>query len=104
MKNHRTWLFAAASLAALLNTETAAAQASTTTKAAEVEAVVVTAQRREESLQEVPLSVTAIGSEQIERAHPQNLSDFTRSAPNVTIEAVGSVNRSSAVIFSRGIG
>lgn len=70
----------------------------------EVETVVVTAQRREESLQEVPVSVTAIGEEQIALAHPQNLSDFTRSAPNFTIEAVGSVNRSSAVIYSRGIG
>ncbi len=108
MGTARTGLFAAASLAALFSTETAWAQAQQAQAArdapAEVETVVVTAQRREESLQEVPLSVTAIGAEQMERAHPQNLSDFTRAAPNFTIEAVGSVSRSSAVIYSRGIG
>jgi iron complex outermembrane receptor protein len=70
----------------------------------EVETVIVTAQRRQESLQEVPVAVTAITAQQIQQAHAQNLSDFTRAAPNFTIEAVGAVNRSSAVIFTRGIG
>lgn len=106
MKTYRNALLSAAALAALGFTGQAHAQTQTTaaSQGSELEAVVVTAQRREESLQEVPLSVTAIGSEQIERSHPQNLSDFTRSAPNFTIEAVGSISRSSAVIYSRGIG
>jgi len=104
MTHYRNWLFVAAAAAAI---QAGAAQAQTAAEPrgeAELEAVVVTAQRREESLQEVPVSVTAIGGDQIERTHPQNLSDFTRSAPNFTIEAVGSVNRSSAVVYSRGIG
>jgi iron complex outermembrane receptor protein len=70
----------------------------------EVETLVVTAQRREESLQQVPVSVTAIGEAQIERSFQHNLADFTRTAPNFTIEGVGSVSRSSAVVYSRGIG
>jgi len=97
-------LLIAASLAASLWAVQAYAQDKPKDEQAEVDTVVVTAQRREESLQEVPLSVTAIGEQTLERAHPQNLSDLTRAAPNFTIEAVGSVNRSSAVIYSRGIG
>jgi iron complex outermembrane receptor protein len=72
--------------------------------ATEVETIVVTAERRNESAQDVPVSVTAIGQEQIERQFLHNLADFTRAAPNFTIEGVGSVSRSSAVVYSRGIG
>src|SRR5690606_38984805 len=70
----------------------------------EVETVVVTAERRVESLQDVPVSVTALGSERIEKTFSTNLADFTRVAPNFTIEGVGAVSRSSAVVYSRGIG
>jgi iron complex outermembrane receptor protein len=72
--------------------------------ATEVEAIVVTAQRRQESAQDVPVSVTAISAEQIAKTFSHNLADFTRTAPNFTIEGVGSVSRSSAVVYSRGIG
>jgi iron complex outermembrane receptor protein len=70
----------------------------------EVETVVVTAERRVESLQDVPVSVTALGAERIEKTFSTNLADFTRAAPNFTIEGVGAVSRSSAVVYSRGIG
>lgn len=73
-------------------------------RATEVESVVVTAERREQSLQDVPVSVTALGAERIERSFSHNLADFTRVAPNFTIEGVGAVSRSSAVVYSRGIG
>jgi iron complex outermembrane receptor protein len=72
--------------------------------ATEIETLVVTAERRAESVQDVPVSVTAIGEQQIQRAFLNNLADFTRAAPNFTIEGVGSVSRSSAVVYSRGIG
>ena len=66
--------------------------------------IVVTAQRREQLLTDVPLSVTAIGAEAIEQEYPRNLTDFSRISPNFTIEPVGAVSRSSAVIFTRGVG
>src|SRR5690606_12421448 len=70
----------------------------------EVETVVVTAERRVESLQDVPVSVTALGSERIEKTFSTNLAEFTRVALNFTIEGVDAVSRSSAVVNSRGIG
>lgn len=66
--------------------------------------VVVTAERRAESVQDVPVSVTAISAEEVARTFARNLSDFSRTAPNFTIEGVGSTSRSSAVVYSRGIG
>ncbi|MBU1376787.1 MAG: TonB-dependent receptor [Alphaproteobacteria bacterium] len=66
--------------------------------------VVVTAERRAVSVQDVPVSVTAISAEQIAKTFAHNLADFSRAAPNFTIEGVGSTSRSSAVVYSRGIG
>lgn len=48
-------------------------------------AIIVTARKREESLQEVPLAVTAIGSDEIERAFTENVADLDRFSPNVDL-------------------
>ena len=108
MRGRQQLLASAAAIAAFISvagTAQAADQTATDSKVAtEVETIVVTAERRNESAQDVPVSVTALGKEQIERQFLHNLADFTRAAPNFTIEGVGSVSRSSAVVYSRGIG
>src|SRR5690242_4686308 len=48
--------------------------------------VVVTAQKREENLQTVPLSVTAIGGETMRALHVQDLASVTGTVPNVQIQ------------------
>ncbi|MFP6808411.1 MAG: hypothetical protein VB957_14730, partial [Pseudomonadales bacterium] len=53
--------------------------------AREMEEVVVTSRRRDESQQDVPLSVTAWGSEAINQIKPTTLRDFDSLAPNVYI-------------------
>jgi hypothetical protein len=50
-----------------------------------MEEVVVTSRRRDESQQDVPLSVTAWGSEAIDQIKPTTLRDFDSLAPNVYI-------------------
>ena len=87
--NIRKHLLAATAFTAAVTAAGAAAAQAPPRRAPgnEVDSVVVTAQRREESLQEVPVSVTAIGKELIEQVHPQNLSDFSRVA-GLTISAI----------------
>jgi iron complex outermembrane receptor protein len=68
-----------------------------------IEEIVVTSRRREESVQDVPLSVTAFGEEQIERLKPTTMRDFEGLVPNLymTNSAAGP---SVGGIFIRGIG
>lgn len=58
----------------------------TTTASAEIlEEVLVTAQKRVESLQDVPISVQALTGQDIQDAGIQNLGDLSASVPNVSI-------------------
>ena len=50
-----------------------------------IEEVVVTARKREESLQDVPLAVTAFDATTIENAFGDNISEFSKMSPNVTL-------------------
>jgi iron complex outermembrane receptor protein len=49
-----------------------------------LEEIVVTAQRREQNLQEVPISVSAFSSEQLERQNIRGATDYLALTPNVT--------------------
>ena len=51
------------------------------TQAAALEEVIVTAQKREESSQEVPISIVAIGAEQLEARGIQNSEDLIGQIP-----------------------
>ena len=50
-----------------------------------MEEVVVTSRRKDESVQDVPLSVTAFGEEAIEQIKPNTLRDFDGLVPSVYI-------------------
>lgn len=67
-----------------------------------LEEIVVTAQKREQNMQSVPVSVTALNSEALERNRIADFSDLTRAAPSLTVtQATSSPNNS---IIMRGIG
>ena len=72
-------------------------------EARDMEEVVVTSRRRDESQQDVPLSVTAFNSERIEQLKPTTLRDFDSLAPNVFI-GMNAAGPSASAIFIRGIG
>lgn len=65
--------------------------------------IVVTAQRTEQRLQDVPVSVTAIGAEDIERKNIISALDLNRVAPNVQFDT-GTGGTSSLKPFIRGGG
>ncbi|MEN9683343.1 MAG: hypothetical protein RLZZ427_1094 [Pseudomonadota bacterium] len=64
--------------------------------------IVVTAQKREQNLQVVPLAVSAINAEKVEKLRINDSRDLSGLAPNVTI-VQGTTSNSSAVISMRGI-
>ncbi|MDB2566624.1 TonB-dependent receptor [Porticoccaceae bacterium] len=68
--------------------------------AAELEEVIVTAQKRAESLQEVPVSLTAISGTKIEEAGLHSFAEMSAYVPNLTITE----NAVNTIIAMRGIG
>ncbi len=68
-----------------------------------IEEIVVTSRRRDESQQDVPLSVTAFNAEAIEQLKPTTLRDFDGLAPNVYI-GMNTAGPSASAIFIRGVG
>ena len=81
------------------------AQESTTDEdgAKRLGAITVTAQRREQNLIDVPLSVTAFDSEQLELTGAVDITSIQRTTPNATIEVARGSN-STLVAFIRGVG
>lgn len=68
-----------------------------------MEEIIVTSRRREESVQDVPLSVSVFGDEEIDQLKPTTMRDFEGMVPNMymTNSAAGP---NVAGIFIRGIG
>jgi|TARA_B100002003_G_scaffold146783_2_gene135881 outer membrane receptor protein involved in Fe transport len=64
-----------------------------------LEEIIVTAQKREQSLQDVPISVSAVSGETIENRSINSLSDLSRSVPNLYITE----NQIDSTIQVRGI-
>jgi hypothetical protein len=74
-----------------------------------LEEVLVTARHREESLQQVPLSISAIGGDAIKEARITTMQDLQHSVPNLVFGETGSSGETHIGIrgigdFSRNIG
>ena len=54
-----------------------------------LEEVIVTAQKRTESLQDVPLSIQAIGTKQLEELHIANFADYAKFLPSLSYQNGG---------------
>ncbi len=65
--------------------------------------IIVTARRREESLQDVPIAVTAYSGAQLEAAGALDITDISDTTPNVTLENSRGTN-STLTAFIRGVG
>lgn len=89
-----------AGAATVSQAQTAASNAQT--QVGELEQVVVTARRREEALQSVPVSVTAITGETLERKGVVNAFELARQVPNVII-AGASTNPALMTFGVRGL-
>jgi iron complex outermembrane receptor protein len=65
--------------------------------------VMVTARRREESLQDVPVSVTAYSADQLSKTGIPDITALAQSIPNTTLKASRATN-STLTAFIRGVG
>ena len=65
--------------------------------------IVVTARRRAESLQDVPIAVTAYSGEQLEAQGALDITDISDTTPNVTLETSRGTN-TTLTAFIRGVG
>lgn len=88
--------------------QTQAQDAATSTPAAEGEAVTldaiqVTARKREETLQEVPVAVTAFTAESLDKLNVRDLGDLDALVPNLTIYAARG-SSSTVTAYLRGVG
>ena len=70
--------------------------------AGQLEEIIVTASKREENLQQVPVAITALNAEAIERAGVNKLSDFIALTPNVVLRD-SSYRTGEVYITVRGI-
>ncbi|QSX75574.1 TonB-dependent receptor [Lysobacter arenosi] len=82
--------------------------ATTTTSAGDAQAttlsgVTVTARKREETLQEVPVAVTAFTADALDKLNIEDLSDLDGQVPNLTIYAARG-SSSTITAYIRGVG
>lgn len=83
-----------------------AEEVSTTEQSDGLGVIVVTARKRNEDLQDTPISITAFSGEDLADRQVNNVGDLGRFAPNVSLEPVANISGSSASIttFIRGVG
>ncbi|MCB2107895.1 MAG: hypothetical protein KDE14_09360, partial [Rhodobacteraceae bacterium] len=96
-----------ATLLALLSTTAITSLAPVTAAVAQqgamLEEIVVTAQRREQSLLDVPIAVTSFGAAELERNGVPDIIFLNQTVPNVTVERSRATN-STLTAFIRGVG
>lgn len=89
-------------IASLLLTSAAAAGAAEDASAPSIEEVIVTSRKREESLQEVPKSISVMSGEDIGQRGASDYFALTEALPNVSVETWGTGSQSGS-IGMRGI-
>ena len=65
-----------------------------------LEEIVVTAQKREQSLQEVPISINVLDAQTLENLNIMRFDDYVQHLPNVSFQSAGP---SQAQIYMRGV-
>jgi len=80
--------------------------AEATAAAEQDNAIMVTARRREESLQETPIAISAFSAETLEQRQIVQTQDLERITPSLQFKPAGQLSGNSAasVVFIRGIG
>jgi len=62
--------------------------------------IIITAQKREENLQNVPISVTSIGTRRLDQLNISNFEDYTKQLPSVSFQTAGP---GFTTVYMRGI-
>lgn len=97
---NRIWTITALAAAIMATTPlTASAQE----RALQLEEVVVTAQRREESMQDVPIAVTAVNADELAATQVDNITNIQQLSSSIRFDVVNSAANSANIVI-RGIG
>jgi outer membrane receptor protein involved in Fe transport len=81
-------------------TAPAMAQESQEAEAVDADTIIVTAQKREENLQDVPIAVTALGTQKLQQLQVQDFDDYARYLPSLSYQSLGP---GAANIYFRGV-
>jgi outer membrane receptor protein involved in Fe transport len=65
--------------------------------------VIVTAQKRTESLQDVPISIDALGQEKLEELNVQNFKEYVQFLPSVTMTPAVGAGAGYSFVYMRGV-
>lgn len=71
---------------------------------AKADDIVVTAQFRNQKLQDVPIAITAVSGDTLERRGQTSIADVGNNAPNVTLRQSAATFGPSVVAYIRGVG
>ncbi|MCH8303254.1 MAG: TonB-dependent receptor plug domain-containing protein, partial [Proteobacteria bacterium] len=66
----------------------------------QLDEIIVTAQKREQNLQEVPISIKVLDAQTLENLNIMRFDDYVRHMPNVSYQSAGP---SQAQIYMRGV-
>jgi iron complex outermembrane recepter protein len=99
LKSH-AMVFRTTLLASTLLSSAALAQASPAASGGGLEEIVVTAQKRDESLQKVPISVQAIGAQKLQELRINSADDYIKFLPSISVQKSGP---GFAPVYIRGI-
>ncbi|MFN3230037.1 MAG: TonB-dependent receptor [Asticcacaulis sp.] len=99
----KTLLLAGAALAAVPSLAVAQSAPATEPAASNVQEVTVTARRRAEALKDVPIAVTSVSGEQLERTGAADITKLQQTTPNMTLQVARGSN-STLIAFIRGVG
>ena len=69
-----------------------------------LEEITVTARKRDENMQDVPASVSALSAGELERRFDSDVRDFAGASPNIVIDDTQQGPGGVAAIYIRGIG
>jgi iron complex outermembrane receptor protein len=96
-------LLASAAWSAAVTVAAAQDQAPAADAPVGVEELVVTARRREETLKDVPVAVSAYSAETLERQGAADITTLSQTTPNITVQTARGSN-STLISYIRGIG
>jgi iron complex outermembrane receptor protein len=89
--------FALYGMPQVASTQQAAAEQQGQSPLGELQEVIVTASRRQQTVEEVPYSITAVGADQIDRAGVTDIASLTAQVPGLSMYDLGA--RSSEFVF-----
>ena len=83
-----------------VTSQTPEVQAATDGQSEDPTEIIVTAQKREENLQDVPVSIQAIGTRRLDQLNISNFEDYTKQLPSVSFQTS---SPGSTSVYMRGI-